>query len=118
MSGLGSVVIVISLGLLSGFVAWRFSVRARVKREQREALHPGSVVLVHTPDRKKLVATVLSRGPSHFWIELAPGDARWWVPVTAVEPAPEDAVRENEALRRSPSRTPLPAPRPALDSET
>jgi hypothetical protein len=118
MNGMGSVAVVIFLGLLSALVAWRFSVRTRVKREQREALHPGSVVLVHTPDRKKLVATVLSRGPSHFWIELAPGDARWWVPVTAVEPAPEDTVRESEELRRAPSRAPLPAPRPALDSET
>jgi hypothetical protein len=118
MNGLGSVAVVIFLGLLSSLVAWRLSVRARVKREQRDALHPGSVVLVHTPDRKKLVATVLSRGPSHFWIELPPGDARWWVPVTAVEPAPEDAVRESEELRRAPSRAPLPEPRPAFDSET
>ncbi len=112
MSGLGSVVVVFVVGLVGALIAWRTSVRARVKREQREALHPGSVVLVHTPDRKKLVATVLSRGPSHFWIELAPGDARWWVPVTAVEPAPEDAV--TEVLRR----TPQPEPRPMMESET
>jgi hypothetical protein len=114
MTGLGTVAVILLLGLAGGFVAWRLSIRARVKREQREALHPGSVVLVHTPDRKKLVATVLSRGPSHFWIELAPGDARWWVPVTAVEPAPDDAVRETEGLRRRPE----PAPRPMLDSES
>ena len=114
MTGLGTVVVILLLGLAGGFIAWRVSIRARIKREQREALHPGSVVLVHTPDRKKLVATVLSRGPSHFWIELAPGDARWWVPVTAVEPAPEDAVRETEGLRRRPE----PEPRPMLDSES
>jgi len=114
MTGTGSVVVILLVGLAGAFVAWRMSVRARIKREQRDALHPGSVVLVHTPDRKKLVATVLSRGPSHFWIELPPGDARWWVPVTAVEPAPEDAVRETEGLRR----TLQPAPRPMMDSET
>lgn len=114
MTGTGSVVVILLVGLAGAFVAWRLSVRARVKREQRDALHPGSVVLVHTPDRKKLVATVLSRGPSHFWIELPPGDARWWVPVTAVEPAPEEAVRETEGLRH----TLQPAPRPMLDSET
>jgi len=114
MTGLGSVVFILLLAGSGGLAAWRMSVRARIKREQREALHPGSVVLVHTPDRKKLVATVLSRGPSHFWIELPPGDARWWVPVTAVEPAPEDAVREAVGLTRSLE----PAPRPMLDSET
>ena len=114
MTGLGSVVIILLLAVSGSLIAWRLSVRARVKREQREALQPGSVVLVHTPDRKKLVATVLSRGPSHFWIELPPGDARWWVPVTAVEPAPEDTVREAAGLRRSLE----PAPRPMLDSET
>ena len=114
MSGLGSVVVFVLLGLAGALVAWRASVRSRIRREQRDALHPGSVVLVHTPDRKKLVATVLSRGPSHFWIELAPGDARWWVPVTAVEPAPEDAVRETEYLMR---HRPEPGPRPMLDSE-
>jgi type II secretory pathway pseudopilin PulG len=114
MSGMGNVVVIFVVGLASALVAWRMSVRSRVRREQRDALRAGSVVLVHTPDRKKLVATVLSRGPSHFWIELPPGDARWWVPVTAVEPAPENTVRETEVLRR----TPRPGPRPALDSET
>jgi hypothetical protein len=114
MTGLGSVLFILSVSLTGALVAWRVSIRARIKREQRDALHPGSVVLVHTPDRKKLVATVLSRGPSHFWIELPPGDARWWVPVTAVEPAPDDAVRETEGLRRPPP----PAPRPMLDSES
>jgi hypothetical protein len=114
MTGLGSVIFILSVSLAGVLVAWRVSVRSRIKREQRDALHPGSVVLVHTPDRKKLVATVLSRGPSHFWIELPPGDARWWVPVTAVEPAPEDAVRETEGLRRRLE----PAPRPMLDSES
>jgi len=114
MNGLGTVVVIFVVGLAGAFVAWRTTVRARIKREQRDALHPGSVVLVHTPDRKKLLATVLSRGPSHFWIELPPGDARWWVPVTAVEPAPEGARLEAELFRR----TPLPEPRPMLDSES
>ncbi len=111
MTGLGTAVVVLLVGAL---IIWRTSVRARIRREQREALQPGSVVYVRTPDRKMMVATVLSRGPSHFWIELLPGDARWWVPATAVEPAPEEAVRETLLVRR----TPQPAPRPMLDSET
>jgi|SRR5689334_19793104 hypothetical protein len=111
MTGLGTAVVVFLVG---AFVLWRTTVRARVRREQREALQPGSVVYVRTPDRKMMVATVLSRGPSHFWIELLPGDARWWVPATAVEPAPEEAVRETALIRRAP----LPAPRPVLDSES
>jgi hypothetical protein len=111
MTGLGTAVVVFLVG---AFIIWRTSVRARVRREQREALQPGSVVYVRTPDRKMMVATVLSRGPSHFWIELLPGDARWWVPATAVEPAPEAAVRETELVRRAPQ----PAPRPMLDSES
>jgi hypothetical protein len=111
MTGLGTAVVVLIVG---AFIAWRTTVHARVRREQRAALQPGSVVFVRTPDRKMMVATVLSRGPSHFWIELLPGDARWWVPATAVEPAPPDAVRETQVLRR----TPRPAPRPMLDSES
>jgi hypothetical protein len=111
MTVLGTGAIVFFFGLIA---AWRSQVRSRVKHAQREALQPGSVVLVRTPDRKQLVATVLSRGKSHFWIELSPGDARWWVPATAVEAAPEAVVREKEELRRS-SR---PAPRPKSDAET
>jgi hypothetical protein len=111
MAALGTGFTLFLVGVLA---AWRASLRARVKDEQRKALKPGSVVLVRTPDRKQLVATVLSRGASHFWIELMPGDARWWVPATAVEPAPADTVRESEELRRS-SR---PAPRRSLDSES
>lgn len=111
MTALGTAVIVVIVTLVA---VWRTSTLARSKREQREALQPGSVVLVRTPDRKMLVATVLSRGPSHFWIELMPGDARWWVPATAVEPAPESAVRETRVLRQAPP----PVPRPRLDSET
>jgi len=110
MTALGTAVIFMFIGALA---VWRGSVRARVRVEQRALLQPGSVVLVRTPDRKQLVATVLSRGASHFWIELAPGDARWWVPATAVEPAPEEAVLESERLRQMP-RT---APRRALGSE-
>ena len=110
MTALGTAVILLLVGALT---AWRGTVRARVKVEQRAQLQPGSVVLVRTPDRKRLVATVLSRGASHFWIELMPGDARWWVPASAVEPASEAAVLESEALRQ----TLRPAPRPVLDSE-
>jgi len=111
MTGLGTAVIVILVALA---IAWRLVAQARTKREQREALQPGSVVFVRTPDRKMMVATVLSRGPSHFWIELMPGDARWWVPATAVEPAPPEAVLETQVVRR----TPRPAPRSVLDSES
>jgi hypothetical protein len=110
MTALGTAVTVLVLGC---FVAWRATARERVKREQLEALEPGAFVLVRTPDHKQLLARVLSRGPSHFWIELMPGETRWWVPASAVEPAPEHSVR-NPALL---SRTPRPAPRPAMDSE-
>lgn len=104
---------VIALLLLCG-TAWRSWRRARaVRRKKHAELQPGSLVLVRTPDRKTLVATVRSRGPSHFWIELLPGDTRFWVPASAVEPAPERSVREN-ALFKS---TPPPAPRAMLDSE-
>lgn len=81
------------LVLLGVFATWAWSSR-RVERERRRgSLRPGSIVLVRTPDRKQLVAQVISRGPSHFWIELEPGDTRWWVPESAVEPAPELVVR-------------------------
>jgi hypothetical protein len=110
MTVLGTGVIVFLAGLLA---AWRSQVRARVRQVQRDALQPGSVVLVRTQDRKQLVATVLSRGTSHFWIELAPGDARWWVPATAVTPAPEAKLLEKAEFRLGRRL----APRAALDSE-
>jgi hypothetical protein len=115
MAALGTAVIAILMGLL----AWRASARERTRRERPPAaLEPGSLVLVRTPDQKQLVATVLSRGASHFWIELTPGEARWWVPATAVEPATEDAKSElvsgdDTMIRRTLRRE----PRPALDSE-
>lgn len=115
MAALGTAVIAVLIGLL----AWRASARERMRRERPPtALEPGSLVLVRTPDQKRLVATVLSRGPSHFWIELMPGDARWWVPATAVEPAPEEATSDlvsgdDTMIRRTLRRE----PRPAMDSE-
>lgn len=115
MAALGTAVIGLLLGCL--FV-WRSSTRERARRDRPAVLEPGSLVLVRTPDHKQLVATVLSRGPSHFWIELMPGDARWWVPATAVEPAPDDGTAElvssdDTMIRRTLRRE----PRPVLDSE-
>jgi hypothetical protein len=115
MAALGTAVIAVLVGLLT----WRATARERARRDRPPAaLEPGSLVLVRTPDRKQLVATVLSRGPSHFWIELMPGEARWWVPATAVEPAPEDATSglvsgDDTMIRRTLRRE----PRPVLDSE-
>jgi len=116
MAALGTAVI----ALVVGFLAWRAVARERVRPERPPAsLEPGSLVLVRTPDHKQLVATVLSRGPSHFWIELMPGEARWWVPATAVEPAPEEGTAElvlssdDTMIRRTLRRE----PRPVLDSE-
>jgi hypothetical protein len=103
---------VMGLLLVCG-TAWRAWSKARARRKKQKQLEPGSVVLVHTPDQKTVVATVRSRGPSHFWIELLPGDARFWVPATAVEPAPEHAVRERAHFKS----TPPPEPRAVLDSE-
>jgi hypothetical protein len=78
---------VVALALTA--VVWGFVRQRALGRARIEALGPGAIVFVRTPDRQRLLARVISRGPSHFWIELAPGDARWWVPATAVEPAPE-----------------------------
>ena len=110
MRVLGTTVIV--LLFLCGS-AWRAWLKARQRREKCDELEPGSLVLVRTPDRKTIVATVHSRGPSHFWIELLPGDTRFWVPASAVEPAPKRAL-ETRDLLTSKLRS---APRPVLDSE-
>ncbi len=67
--------------------------RRRTRRLRRDSLKPGAIVLVNLGDGTQLVARILSRGVSHFWIELPPGDARWWVPVSAVEPASERTAR-------------------------
>src|SRR4051812_11836852 len=83
-------------GVLMGFVLQR----QRSRRVRREALRPGAFVLVNLGDGKRMVARVLSRGASHFWIELPPGDARWWVPISAVEPAPQRVVRQAPAFKR------------------
>jgi hypothetical protein len=75
--------------LVSGVVIGLIVSRRAVQKGRLDALGPGDIVFVCTPDRQRLLARVIARGPSHFWIELSPGDARWWVPVTAVEPAPK-----------------------------
>ncbi|HTQ02624.1 MAG TPA: hypothetical protein VMI54_02165 [Polyangiaceae bacterium] len=97
MISLWMAAVLLSIGLVA---AWLFSARRAERQRRRESLRPGSIVLVHTPDHKELVAQVISRGPSHFWIELEPGDTRWWVPVTAVDPAPKPVVRRWIAFRQ------------------
>ena len=102
-------------------VTWRALSKLRGQRAGARQLEPGSLVLVHTPDHQTLVATVSSRGASHFWIELLPGETRW-VPATAVEPAPERTP--HPGLDRSVAQSgtfksmPRPEPRAGLDSET
>jgi hypothetical protein len=98
MERLWSLIVGLVLGVLS-VVTWQVQ-RRRAERARLERLKPGAVVFVHAGDGKRLVARILSRGVSHFWIELPPGDARWWVPVSAVEPAPEGAVFESASFRR------------------
>src|SRR5690349_14645384 len=85
MERLWSLVIGLLFGVLA-IVTWRV-VRLRWERTRLERLTAGALVFVHAGDGQRLVARVLSRGVSHFWIELPPGDARWWVPISAVEPA-------------------------------
>ena len=82
------------VGLLFGVLAivTGHVVRQRGQRARLERLTAGAIVFVHAGDGQRLIARVLSRGVSHFWIELPPGDARWWVPISAVEPAPEGAA--------------------------
>lgn len=99
--------------LLACGAALRALVQAVRRRDKRDELSPGSVVLVRTPERKTLLATVRSRGPSHFWIELPPADARFWVPASAVRPAPTHARLANQLFKS----TLQPAPRRMLDSE-
>jgi hypothetical protein len=110
MRALGTAVIALLLVCWTVLRAWG---RARPKRDKPDELGPGAVVLVRTPDRTTLVATVRSRGPSHFWIELWPGDTRFWVPATAVEPAPDRAVLRSGLFRSTLVRP----PRRMLDSE-
>lgn len=110
-------------------ITWRTLSKLRRRRDNARKLEPGSLVLVHTPDQKTLVATVSSRGASHFWIELLPDNTRFWVPATAVEPAPERTPvpvferTPQPAIDRSVAQSgmfksmPRPAPRPGLDSE-
>jgi hypothetical protein len=76
--------------VLAGSLAGILLLRARAARRRRRVeLSEGALVFVCTPDKKRLIARILSRGSSHAWIELAPGDARWWVPASAIEPVPK-----------------------------
>jgi hypothetical protein len=84
--------LVIAFGFGAMVTYWVLD-RRSAQRAQLDALGPGAIVFVRTSDGQRLLARVISRGPSHFWIELTPGDARWWVPATAVEPASERAKR-------------------------
>jgi hypothetical protein len=103
MNAFGLVATMTVLGVALAFGArWRRALR----RARLRALAPGAIVIVRTPDRRRLVARVVSRGPSHFWIELPPGDARWWVPSTAVEPASANEIFEAAAFRRPIARAP------------
>lgn len=90
MDRLWSLLAGLAFGVLA-IVAWQVQ-RRRVQRARVNRLKAGAIVFVLAGDGQRLVARVLSRGVSHFWIELPPGDARWWVPVSAVEPAPEGAA--------------------------
>lgn len=85
---------------LSALGTWVWSAQRFERERRRGELRRGSIVLVRTPDHKQLVARVISRGPSHFWIEIEPGDTRWWVPETAVDPAPMPVVRRWLAFRQ------------------
>jgi hypothetical protein len=103
MSSFGWVAMLVAFGVMAGLGAWW---RRAVRRARVEALAPGALVRVRTPDGCRLLARVVSRGPSHFWIELPPGDARWWVPATAVEPAGRNAPRDAVPFKRPASRVP------------
>jgi hypothetical protein len=97
MMSLWTAAVAFSVG---AFAAWVWSSLRADRQRRRAALGRGSIVLVRTPDHQQLVARVLSRGPSHFWLELEPGDTRCWVPETAVDPAPEPIVRRWLAVRQ------------------
>jgi hypothetical protein len=85
MSELWTVVVTV----LAGLFGVGLLLRVWAERRKRAAeLAAGAMVFVCTPDNKRLVARILSRGTSHAWIELAPGDARFWVPASALEPLP------------------------------
>ena len=108
---------------MAAFVSFLFGVtrrtwsKLRSQRDGTRQLEPGSLVLVHTPDHQTLVATVSSRGASHFWIELLPGETRW-VPATAVEPAPERSALERSVAQSGMFKSmPRPEPRAGLDNE-
>lgn len=90
MERLWSLLVGLGFGV-AAVVTWAMQ-RRRARRARVERLTAGALVFVQAGDGRRLVARVLSRGVSHFWIELPPGDARWWVPVSAVEPAPEGAA--------------------------
>lgn len=78
------------VAVLAGSLGSVLLLRARAARRQRRVeLSAGALVFVCTPDKKRLIARILSRGSSHVWIELAPGDARWWVPASAIEALPK-----------------------------
>jgi hypothetical protein len=84
----------------------RLFMRRRSRLQARiDALGPGALVFVRTLDGERLLARVISRGPSHFWIQLWPGDARWWVPSTAVVPAPERS-RALAPFKAGPAKAP------------
>jgi hypothetical protein len=85
MTELWTAVVTVLVGLL-GLVLLLLNRAARRKRTAE--LPAGALVFVLTPDKKRLIARILSRGTSHAWIELAPGDARFWVPASALEPVP------------------------------
>jgi hypothetical protein len=89
MTAIWIAAVVVLAGVVIGFIVSRRAVR----QGRIDALGPGDIVIVCTPDRVRLLARVIARGPSHFWIELSPGDARWWVPATAVEPASKRSSR-------------------------
>lgn len=97
MTEIWTAAVTLAAGMLGAFV---FARSRRARRERHAALGPGDLVFVTTPDRKRLIARVIARGKSHFWIELTPGDARWWVPATAVEAVPEDVCERFEGYAR------------------
>jgi len=97
-----SLMVGVSFGV-AAVVSW-YVQRRRARRARLESLKAGAIVFVQAGDGRRLVARVLSRGVSHFWIELPPGDARWWVPIAAVEPAPEGAALAPPELRAPPER--------------
>src|ERR1051325_3676586 len=106
--GMNTISWAVVIGALSALICLVW-LRRVARRARIDALGPGALVWVRPPDRKQLLARVLSRGPSHFWIELAPGDARWWVPAAPVERARGGSLVEATWLRearQNPPRAP------------